>query len=120
MLYYNKIIYLILLSSFVLIVKESIIPIPLDIKKVNLGKNCHSCHILVQAGNDNLQFSVANNKKMGNINAPRILNLTLNFIQFWNGRAINLQEQVLGPMTNSIEMGHNFEELIKKRRKKPL
>lgn len=127
-----KIIYLILLFSLVLIGKEPITPIPLDIKvdikKVNLGKelffdtilskdntiSCHSCHILDQGGDDNLQFSVGIDKKMGNINAPTILNSTFNFVQFWNGRAKNLQEQAMGPIINPIEMGHSFEELIKK------
>ena len=112
--------------------KEPITPIPLeisvDIKKVNLGKelffdtilskdntiSCHSCHLLDQGGDDNLQFSVGINGKIGNINAPTILNSTFNFVQFWDGRAKNLQEQAMAPITNPIEMGHSFEELIKK------
>lgn len=112
--------------------KEPITPIPLDIKvdlkKVDLGKelffdtilskdntlSCHSCHLLSQGGDDNLQFSVGIDGKVGNINAPTILNSTFNFVQFWDGRAKNLQEQAMGPITNPIEMGHSFEELIKK------
>lgn len=126
-----KIIYLILITSF-LLAKEPITPIPLDIKvdlkKVDLGKelffdtilskdntlSCHSCHLLSQGGDDNLQFSVGIDGKVGNINAPTILNSTFNFVQFWDGRAKNLQEQAMGPITNPIEMGHSFEELIKK------
>lgn len=126
-----KIIYLILITSF-LLAKEPITPIPLDIKvdlkKVDLGKelffdtilskdntlSCHSCHLLSQGGDDNLQFSVGIDRKVGNINAPTILNSTFNFVQFWDGRAKNLQEQAMGPITNPIEMGHSFEELIKK------
>ena len=117
--------------------KEPITPIPLDIpvntQKANLGKelffdtilskdntlSCHSCHILTQGGDDNLQFSVGIDGKVGNINAPTILNSTFNFVQFWNGRAKNLQEQAMGPITNPIEMGHSFEELIKKLEKTP-
>lgn len=112
--------------------KEPITPIPLeisvDIKKANLGKelffdtilskdntiSCHSCHLLTQGGDDNLQFSVGIDGKIGNINAPTVLNSTFNFVQFWDGRAKNLQEQAMAPITNPIEMGHNFEELIKK------
>lgn len=126
-----KIIYLILITSL-LLAKEPITPIPLDIKvdlkKVDLGKelffdtilskdntlSCHSCHLLSQGGDDNLQFSVGIDGKVGNINAPTILNSTFNFVQFWDGRAKNLQEQAMGPITNPIEMGHSFEELIKK------
>lgn len=117
--------------------KEPITPIPLDIsvntQKANLGKelffdtilskdntlSCHSCHLLNQGGEDNLQFSVGIDGKVGNINAPTILNSTFNFVQFWNGRAKNLQEQAMGPITNPIEMGHSFEELIKKLEKTP-
>lgn len=127
----SKIIYLIFITSF-LIAKEPITPIPLeisvDIKKANLGKelffdtilskdntiSCHSCHLLDQGGDDNLQFSVGIDGKMGNINAPTVLNSTFNFVQFWDGRAKNLQEQAMAPITNPIEMGHSFEELIKK------
>lgn len=112
--------------------KEPITPIPLevkvDIKKANLGKelffdtilskddtiSCHSCHLLTQGGDDNLQFSLGIENKIGNLNAPTVLNSTFNFVLFWNGRAKNLQEQALGPITNPIEMGHSFEELIKK------
>lgn len=76
--------------------------------------SCHSCHLLTQGGDDNLQFSVGIDGKIGNINAPTVLNSTFNFVQFWDGRAKNLQEQAMAPITNPIEMGHNFEELIKK------
>ncbi len=131
-----KIICLILITTF-LVAKEPITPIPLDIpvntEKANLGKelffdtilskdntlSCHSCHLLNQGGEDNLQFSVGIDGKVGNINAPTILNSTFNFVQFWNGRAKNLQEQAMGPITNPIEMGHSFEELIKKLEKTP-
>ena len=112
--------------------KEPITPIPFDIpvntQKANLGKelffdtilskdntlSCNSCHLLNQGGVDNLQFSVGIYGKVGNINAPTILNSTFNFVQFWDGRAKNLQEQAMGPITNPIEMGHSFDELIKK------
>jgi cytochrome c peroxidase len=112
--------------------KEPITPIPLDIKvdikKANLGKelffdtilskdntiSCHSCHLLNKGGDDNSQFSLGIDNKRGNINAPTVLNSTFNFVLFWNGRAKNLQEQALGPITNPIEMGHSFEELITK------
>lgn len=112
--------------------KEPITPIPLEIsvdtKKVSLGKelffdtilskdntlSCHSCHLLTQGGDDNLQFSVGINGKIGNINAPTVLNSTFNFVQFWDGRAKNLQKQAIEPILNPIEMGHSFEELIKK------
>jgi cytochrome c peroxidase len=114
---------------------EPISPIPqeieINLKKADLGKelffdtilskdnsiSCHSCHLLDQGGDDNLQFSVGINGQVGNINAPTVLNSVFNFVQFWDGRAKTLQEQALGPITNHIEMGHDFNELIPKMEK---
>lgn len=115
-----------------LFAKEPISPIPLNIKvnieKADLGKelffdtilsknntiSCHTCHLLNQGGVDNLQFSVGIDGKLGNINAPTVLNSIFNFVQFWDGRAKNLHQQVFGPVTNPIEMDNNFENLITK------
>ncbi|MBL3519279.1 c-type cytochrome [Arcobacter lanthieri] len=123
---------LVIFFSIYLYSNEPIKPIPLeinlDINKVNLGKelffdtslsrtntiSCHSCHNLEQGGVDNLQFSIGVDGKIGNINTPTIFNSTFNFVQFWNGRAKNLKEQVHGPITNPVEMDISFEELIEK------
>ncbi|WP_422141285.1 cytochrome-c peroxidase [Arcobacter aquimarinus] len=121
----------ILFFNVILFSKEPITPIPLEIdfdkEKANLGKelffdpilskdntiSCHSCHILEQGGDDNLQFSFGVDGKVGNMNSPTVFNSTFNFVQFWDGRAKNLQEQVQGPITNEVEMSHTFEEIIK-------
>ena len=121
----------ILFFNIILFSKEPITPIPLEIEfdkeKANLGKelffdpilskdntiSCHSCHILEQGGDDNLQFSFGVDGKVGNMNSPTVFNSTFNFVQFWDGRAKNLQEQVQGPITNEVEMAHTFEEIIK-------
>lgn len=126
-----KIIYCLFLTIFVF-AKEPISPIPLTInvndEKASLGKklffdsilsidntiSCHSCHLIDQGGDDNLQFSVGVDGKVGNINAPTVLNSTFNFVQFWDGRAKNLHEQALGPITNPIEMNNSFEVIIPK------
>lgn len=129
--YLRQLIYCAFLLS-VIFAAEPIAPIPshinVDKDKASLGKelffdtilskddsiSCHSCHLLDQGGDDNLQFSVGINGQVGNINAPTVFNSVFNFVQFWNGRAKNLQEQALGPITNHIEMGHTFKELIPK------
>lgn len=130
----KTIIYCIFLLSFIF-ASEPITPLPqkvqVNTQKANLGKelffdtilsmdgsiSCHSCHLLDQGGDDNLQFSVGIDGKLGNINAPTVLNSVFNFVQFWNGRAKTLQEQALGPITNHVEMGHNFNDLIPKMEK---
>ena len=121
----------ILFFNIVLFSREPITPIPLEIEfdkdKANLGKelffdpilskdntiSCHSCHLLEQGGDDNLQFSRGVGGKVGNMNAPTVFNSTFNFVQFWDGRAKNLQEQAQGPITSEVEMAHTFEEIIK-------
>lgn len=53
------------------------------------------------------------NGQIGNINSPTVLNARYNFVQFWNGRAKDLQDQAGGPIENPIEMGNTFPNLIK-------
>jgi cytochrome c peroxidase len=50
----------------------------------------------------------------GEVNAPTVLNASLNFVQFWDGRAKNLTEQAAGPIHNPKEMGSNWEQVIQK------
>jgi len=75
--------------------------------------SCASCHDISKGGDDGLQFSVGINGAVGGINAPTVLNSSFNFVQFWNGRAENLQEQAAGPVANPIEMGANWDEVVR-------
>jgi len=74
--------------------------------------SCASCHDIAAGGDDGLQFSVGINKSVGGINAPTVLNSSFNFVQFWNGRAEDLQVQAAGPVANPIEMGADWDEVI--------
>jgi len=67
--------------------------------------SCATCHNLAQAGVDNLQYSVGDRWKLDDINTPTVYNSSLNFVQFWNGRASDLQAQAGGPIGNPVEMG---------------
>jgi cytochrome c peroxidase len=109
-----------------------ITPIPSDIelnnKKVLLGKmlfhdtrlskddtiSCASCHDISNGGDDNRAFSIGVNNQVGTVNSPTILNSSLNFVQFWDGRVNTLEEQAVGPIHNPIEMNSNFVEIISK------
>jgi len=109
-----------------------ITPIPSDIKlnkeKVLLGKmlfhdtrlskddtiSCASCHDIPNGGDDSRTFSIGFNNQVGTINSPTILNSSLNFVQFWDGRVNTLEEQAVGPIHNPIEMNSNFVEIISK------
>ena len=45
--------------------------------------------------------------------APTLWNATYNHLQFWDGRAPDLEEQAKGPITSDIEMNENTETLVK-------
>lgn len=75
--------------------------------------SCASCHVIAEGGDDGLQFSVGIDQAVGGINAPTVLNSGFNFVQFWNGRAADLQEQAAGPVANPIEMGANWDEVVR-------
>ena len=89
-----------------------------DPAKVELGKmlffeprlsksnaiSCNSCHNLATGGVDNQVSSLGHKWKEGPINSPTVLNSSLNFVQFWDGRAKDLKEQAAGPIENPLEM----------------
>lgn len=66
--------------------------------------SCNSCHNLSMGGTDNLKTSVGHNWAQGPINAPTVLNSSMNVAQFWDGRAADLKAQAGGPIANPGEM----------------
>jgi cytochrome c peroxidase len=60
-------------------------------------------------GSDNLVSSIGDNWQQGPINAPTVLNSSLNVAQFWDGRARTLKEQAGGPIANPREMAFTHE-----------
>lgn len=72
---------------------------------------CASCHDLKKGGTDQAQFSTGIKSQKGDINAPTVFNSSHAFVQFWNGRAADLQEQAGGPVANPIEMGAKWEDV---------
>jgi len=71
--------------------------------------SCNSCHNLSMGGSDNLKSSIGHNWQKGPINAPTVLNSSMNVAQFWDGRAKDLQEQAGGPIANPGEMAYTHE-----------
>ncbi len=67
--------------------------------------SCNSCHNLSMGGTDNIPTSIGDKWQQGPINAPTVLNSSLNIAQFWDGRAADLKEQAGGPIANPGEMG---------------
>jgi cytochrome c peroxidase len=104
-------------------------PVPdLPADKVALGKRlffdpllshsdtiaCATCHQLDRGGSDRQPVSVGIDGQKGGVNAPTVFNSSLNFVQFWDGRAASLEEQAAGPVHNPLEMGSNWAEVIPK------
>lgn len=122
---------LILFSPILVWAYEPIIPIPrtveYDENKALLGKrlfsetllssdntvSCHSCHDFNFGGAESKPVSIGVYNRVGNLNAPTVLNSYFNFRQFWNGRAIDLKEQAKGPLHNIIEMDMTVEKVEK-------
>ncbi|MDY6936522.1 MAG: cytochrome-c peroxidase [Cyanobacteriota bacterium] len=111
---------------------EPIRPIPLRVelnpRKVTLGeklfhdrqlsgdntKSCASCHNLALGGTDGLTVSIGIDGNVGEINSPTIFNSSLNFKQFWDGRAETLEEQIEGPTNSLRELGSTWPDIIEK------
>ena len=66
--------------------------------------SCNSCHNLSMGGTDNLPTSIGDHWQQGPINAPTVLNSSMNLAQFWDGRAKDLKAQAGGPIANPGEM----------------
>jgi cytochrome c peroxidase len=66
--------------------------------------SCNSCHNLSMGGTDNIKTSIGDHWQEGPINAPTVLNSSLNLAQFWDGRAADLKAQAGGPIANPGEM----------------
>jgi cytochrome c peroxidase len=75
--------------------------------------SCNSCHNLSMGGTDNLKTSIGHNWQQGPINAPTVLNSSMNVAQFWDGRAADLKAQAGGPIANPGEMAFTHELAIK-------
>ena len=111
---------------------EPITPLPrtvdLDHRKIGLGHtlfhdvrfsrnnkvSCASCHDISTNGADNKRYSVGWNGENTAVNAPTVFNSGYNFVQYWDGRAATLEEQVGGPIHSPSEMGSDWQNVIEK------
>lgn len=73
---------------------------------------CFSCHDLTHGGADGRRVSVGIGGALGKINAPTVFNSSLNFVQFWDGRAASLEEQAAGPIHNPLELGSSWADVL--------
>lgn len=94
-----------------------------ETEKVELGKylyfdtrlsgegniSCNSCHDLNTYGVDNKRFSPGDAPgTVGGRNSPTVFHAALHKMQFWDGRAADVEEQAGGPILNPLE--HNIKD----------
>lgn len=65
---------------------------------------CNDCHKLDTYGVDNKPTSDGHKGQKGDRNSPTVYNAALHFVQFWDGRAADVEEQAKGPILNPVEM----------------
>jgi len=102
---------------------------PITDAKVDLGRmlyfdkrlsidndlSCNSCHQLDKYGVDNEKTSPGHKGQRGDRNSPTVYNAAFHFVQFWDGRAADVEEQAKGPILNPVEMAMPSEPEVIKR-----
>ena len=74
--------------------------------------SCNSCHKLDKYGVDLQPTSDGHKGKRGDRNSPTVYNAAGHFVQFWDGRAADVEEQAKGPVMNPAEMAMPSEKRV--------
>lgn len=85
-------------------------------KKLSLDNSisCASCHHAENAFSDPNQFSIGVNGAVGNRQSMALINMGWQKFFFWDGRAKTLEEQILEPVPNPVEMHQSWEDAVAK------
>jgi cytochrome c peroxidase len=75
---------------------------------------CGSCHLQTSAFVDTARFSSGITGALGTRNSMPLFNLAYSKHFFWDGGAKSLEDQVIGPIQNPLEMNANLKEVITK------
>lgn len=101
---------------------------PMTLEGIDLGRHlfwevklsedntlsCGNCHFPEHAFSDPNQFSLGTQGIAGTRQAMPLFNLGWAQDYFWDGRALTLEEQILEPVPNPIEMNIPWEDAILK------
>jgi cytochrome c peroxidase len=99
---------------------------PMTVEGVTLGKklfydkilsldktiSCGSCHAPNAGFADHNQFSTGVNGALGNRQSMALVNLGWQTSFFWDGRAKTLEDQILQPVPNPVEMHLEWTEAV--------
>jgi cytochrome c peroxidase len=78
----------------------------------NQDISCNSCHELDRFGADGERTSPGHKGQRGARNSPSVYNAALQFVQFWDGRAADVEAQAKGPVLNPVEMAMPSEAYV--------
>lgn len=78
----------------------------------NQDVSCNSCHKLDQYGVDGEATSPGDHGQRGARNSPTVYNAAGYFVQFWDGRAPDVEQQAKGPILNPKEMAMPSPEAV--------
>lgn len=101
---------------------------PMTVEGVELGRrlfyetklsgdnsiSCATCHAASSGFSDPNQFSLGIDGLVGDRNSMALINVGWNQSFFWDGRAKTLEEQVLQPVENPIEMHEKWSKVVGK------
>ena len=73
---------------------------------------CNSCHDLGTYGVDGQETSDGHKGQKGDRNSPTVYNAAGHFVQFWDGRAADVEAQAKGPVMNPVEMAMPSEKQV--------
>jgi len=76
--------------------------------------SCASCHSSDLGGADGRAKSPGFKGQLSAFNAPTVWNSSLNFRQFWDGRAATLEAQIDEPILNPKEMNSSWSLIVSK------
>jgi cytochrome c peroxidase len=74
--------------------------------------SCNTCHLLDKYGVDGEPTSDGHQGRKGTRNSPTVYNAAGHFVQFWDGRAADIEGQAKGPVTNPVEMAMPSEKRV--------
>jgi cytochrome c peroxidase len=74
--------------------------------------SCNSCHDLAKYGVDGEPTSEGFKGQHGDRNSPTVYNAAAHFVQFWDGRAPDVEEQAKGPVLNPVEMAMSTDKAV--------
>lgn len=73
---------------------------------------CVTCHAGALSGADRRRVSLGVGGARGTMNALSVFNAAFNFRQFWDGRAVTLEDQALIPIQDAAEMAHTLDAVL--------